>query len=403
MVFLTAFQMAWRSILANKLRSALTMLGIIIGVMAVIVMVALSQGARSRVTERIASMGSNLLVITPGYGMGPVRGAAVANRLTYDDAQAIARLPMVKNVAPEVSTEATVTYGNQTWTATVSGTTPSLQAIRDWPLEQGEFFTEADVANMSMVAVIGRTVADNLFSSGTNPVGSRIQIKGLSFTVLGVLTSKGASMGGMDQDNTIYIPLTTAQQRLIGTKYVRQISVQAETAEALTALQDAITTLLRQRHHLAANAADDFTIRNMAALLSAIEDTTRIMTFLLGGIAAVSLVVGGIGIMNIMLVSVTERTREIGIRMAVGATPSDILIQFLVESFVLSLSGGLMGTVLGWATTRLLGWLAGWKMALVPWVIALAIGFAAAVGIFFGYYPAKRAADANPIEALRFE
>ncbi|MGB9858695.1 MAG: ABC transporter permease [Moorellaceae bacterium] len=403
MVFLTAFQMAWRSILANKLRSALTMLGIIIGVMAVIVMVALSQGARSRVTERIASMGSNLLVITPGFGMGPVRGAAEANRLTYDDAQAIARLPMVKNVAAEVSTEATVTYGNQTWTATVSGTTPSLQVIRDWSLEQGDFFTEADLDNSSMVAVIGRTVADNLFSSGLSPVGSRIKINGLSFTVIGLLASQGASMGGMDQDNVIYIPLTTAQQRLIGTKNVRQISVQAETAEALTVLQDIIATLLRQRHHLAADADDDFTIRNMAALLSAIEDTTRIMTFLLGGIAAVSLVVGGIGIMNIMLVSVTERTREIGIRMAVGATPSDILIQFLVESFVLSLSGGLMGTVLGWATTRLLSWLAGWKMALVPWVIALAIGFAAAVGIFFGYYPAKRAADANPIEALRFE
>nr|WP_297201265.1 ABC transporter permease [Thermanaeromonas sp.] len=403
MVFLTAFQMAWRSILAHKLRSSLTMLGIIIGVMAVIVMVALSQGARARVTERIASMGSNLLVIMPGYSTGPVRGASVTNRLTYDDAQAIARLPMVKHVAPEVSTEATVTYGNQTWTATVSGTTPSLQAIRDWPLEIGEFFTEADVTNMSMVAVIGRTVADNLFPHGTNPVGSRIQIKGLSFTVIGVLTSKGASMGGMDQDNYIYVPLTTAQQRLVGTKYVRQINVQAEEAEALPALQEAITTLLRQRHHLAPNVPDDFTIRNMAAVLSAIEDTTRIMTFLLGGIAAVSLVVGGIGIMNIMLVSVTERTREIGIRMAVGATPSDILIQFLVEAFVLSISGGIIGTLIGWGTTHLLSYLAGWKMMLVPWVIALAMGFAAAVGIFFGYYPAKRAASANPIEALRFE
>lgn len=395
--------MAWRSILAHKLRSALTMLGIIIGVMAVIVMVALSQGAKVRVTERIASMGSNLLLILPGYGMGPVRGAAVTNRLTYEDAQAIARLPMVKYVAPEVSTEATITYGNQTWTATVSGTTPSLQLIRDWPLEAGEFFDDTDVTNMSMVAVIGRTVADNLFPPYTHPVGARIQIKGLSFTVIGVLTPKGASMGGMDQDNTIYVPLTTAQQRLVGTKYVRQISVQAETSEALPALQEAITTLLRQRHRLSANTPDDFTIRNMAAVLSAIEDTTRIMTFLLGGIAAVSLIVGGIGIMNIMLVSVTERTREIGIRMAVGATPSDILIQFLVEAFVLSISGGIVGTILGWATTHLLSYLAGWQMMLVPWVIALAMGFAAAVGIFFGYYPAKRAASANPIEALRFE
>ncbi|MGI9951500.1 ABC transporter permease [Moorellaceae bacterium AZ2] len=403
MVLLTALQMALRSIRANKLRSGLTMLGIIIGVMAVIVMVALSQGARAQVTERIASMGSNLLVITPGFGQGPVRGAAVTNRLTYEDARAIARLPLVKNVAPEVSTEATVTYGNQTWTATVSGTTPDLQRIRDWTLEAGNFFTEEDVTAGSMVAVLGYTVAENLFSPAVNPVGNRIQLNGLSFTVIGVLTSKGASMGGIDQDNTIYIPLTTAQQRLLGTKYVRQISVQVETAEALDALQEAVTTLLRARHHLSENADNDFNIRNMADLLSAVEDTTRIMTLLLGGIAAVSLVVGGIGIMNIMLVSVTERTREIGIRMAVGATPSDILVQFLVESFVLSVSGGLIGVFLGWITTRVFSHFAGWKMYLSPPVVLLALGFAAAVGIFFGYYPAKRAASSNPIESLRFE
>lgn len=403
MDFLTVLQMAWRSLLMNKLRSALTMLGIIIGVMAVIVMVSLSQGASARVTERIASMGSNLLLITPGGGFGPVRGGEGSGRLTWADAQAIARLPMVKYVAPEVSTGVTAAYGRQAYSTTVTGTTPELQQIKSWLTLYGAFFTREDVNKMAMVAVLGKTVADNLFPGIANPVGMQVKLNGLSFTVIGVLTPKGASLGGSDQDNVIYVPLTTAQQKLIGTRYVRLINVQAESASALPALQEAIRDLLRQRHHLASSAEDDFNIRNMEAVLSAVEDTTRVMTFLLGGIAAVSLVVGGIGIMNIMLVSVTERTKEIGIRMAVGATPAAILAQFLTEALLMSLAGGAIGVFLGWLAVRLLSRLAGWQMVLVPWVMAVAVGFAALVGLFFGYYPAKRAASADPIEALRFE
>ncbi|WP_084413316.1 ABC transporter permease [Desulfovirgula thermocuniculi] len=346
---------------------------------------------------------SNLLLVTPGGSFGPVRGGEGAGRLTAADAEAIARLPMVRYVAPEVSAGVTAAYGRQAYSTTVSGTTPELQQIKNWPTLYGAFFTREDVNRMAAVAVLGKTVADNLFLPGTNPVGEKIRINGLSFTVTGVLAPLGASLGGSDQDNVIYVPLTTAQQKLIGTRYVRLINVQAESAAALPALQEAVRNTLRQRHHLAPGAEDDFNIRNMEAVLSAVEDTTRVMTFLLGGIAAVSLVVGGIGIMNIMLVSVTERTKEIGIRMAVGATPSAILAQFLAESLLLSVAGGAAGALLGWLAVRLAVRLAGWQMVFTPWVTPVAVGFAALVGLFFGYYPAKKAASADPIEALRFE
>jgi putative ABC transport system permease protein len=400
-LFIT-LQIAWKSLLANKLRSMLTMLGIIIGVAAVIIMVSLSQGATAGITERIAGMGSNLLMVSPGGGFGPVRGTNVA-RLTLEDAQAISRLPMVQNAAPEATTQVTVTAGSNTWTTSVSGTVPELQDIKDWPTSQGGFFSDADVQRGALVAVLGQTVVNNLFPMGIDPLGSDIRINGLSFNVVGVLIPKGAGGMGSDQDDTIYIPLTTAQQRFLGNNSVRVINVQAANKEALNPLKEAITALLRQRHRLASTSEDDFRIQDMAQVLSTIEDTTKIMTFLLGGIAAISLLVGGIGIMNIMLVSVTERTREIGIRMAVGATTRAILTQFLIEALLLSVLGGIIGIALGWGGTRLLSYLAGWRMELVPWIVGIAIGFSMLVGLFFGYYPARKAANANPIEALRFE
>lgn len=396
-------QIAWRSLQVNKMRSLLTMLGVIIGVAAVIAMVALSQGATAGITERISSMGSNLLTITGGGGFGPVRGANAA-QLTMGDVEAINTLPLVKYVAPEASiNNATIAVGSNTWTANVNGTTPELMLIKDWPTSQGDFFNDLDVDQRSTVAVLGQTVVDNLLPGGASPLGKTIRINGLDFVVIGVLPARGAAGMGQDQDNVIYIPLTTAQQRLLGNTSVRMINVQATSQDALNTLQDYISALLRQRHRLPATAEDDFRIQDMAQVLSTIEDTTRIMTFLLGGIAAVSLLVGGIGIMNIMLVSVTERTREIGIRMAIGATTSDILTQFLVEALMLSLLGGIIGALLGWGIASVLSVLAGFKTVIAPWLVVVALGFSMAVGLFFGYYPARKAANSDPIEALRFE
>ncbi len=400
-LFLT-LQIAWQSLIANKMRSILTMLGIIIGVAAVIVMVSLSQGATAGITERISGMGSNLLMVNPGGGFGPVRGVSTA-QLTYADAQAISRLPLVENVAPEASTQATVTAGSNTWTTSVSGTVPQIQKIKDWPTDQGGFFSEADVQRGALVAVLGQTVVDNLFPQGLNKSDAEIQINGLKFTVIGVLKSKGAAGAGSDQDDAIYIPLTTAQQRFLGSNSLRMINVQAVSQESLPYLKESITSLLRQRHRLAESAENDFRIQDMAEVLSTIEDTTEIMAFLLGGIAGISLLVGGIGIMNIMLVSVTERTREIGIRMAIGATTRTILTQFLIEALLLSVLGGLIGVTLGWGGIEILSKLSSFRLELVPWIIGMALGFSLMVGVFFGYYPARKAANLNPIDALRFE
>lgn len=403
MDLLASLQIAWRSLLVNKMRSLLTMLGVIIGVGAVIIMVSLSQGASAGITDRISSMGSNLLMVTSGGGFGPVRGANSSGQLSMADVEAISQLPMVKHTGPESSTQATLTAGSLTWTASVSGTVPALQDIKDWPTRLGGFITAEDVSQGNLVAVIGQTVVDNLYPGAKTPVGSRMQINGLEYTVIGVLTSRGAQGSGSDQDNAVYIPITTAQQRLLGSSAVRTINIQASNAESLQPLKEVITNLLRQRHRLAADAENDFNIQDMAQVLSTIEDTTRIMTFLLGGIAAVSLLVGGIGIMNIMLVSVTERTREIGVRMAVGATTRDILTQFLIEALLLCVIGGIIGVLLGWGGSYLLGALADFKIRLSPWLVALALGFSLMVGLFFGYYPASQAARSNPIEALRFE
>jgi len=402
MDLLSSLKMAWQSLLVNKMRSFLTMLGVIIGVGAVIVMVSLSQGTASGITDRISSMGSNLLTITAGGSSGPIRGVSTA-KLTNADVEAIKTLPLIKYVAPESSiNSATIAAGSATWTTTVDGTSPELQAIKNWPTEVGDFFDATDMSDMTRVAVLGSTVATNLFKDNSSALGQSIKINGLSFQVIGVLTTKGSTSGN-DQDDIIYIPMSTAQQRLLGSTTVRSINVQATSEEALTPLKDYITTLLRQRHRLAATADDDFRVRDMAELLSTIEDTTKMLTFLLGGIAAVSLLVGGIGIMNIMLVSVTERTREIGIRMAIGATTRAILTQFLIESLVLCFIGGLIGVLLGWGTAEILSALASLQMKIAPWLIAVSMGFSIMIGVFFGYYPARKAANLNPIDALRFE
>ena len=402
MDLVSSIKMSLQSLLMNKMRSFLTMLGVIIGVGAVIAMVALSQGTASGITDRISSMGSNLLTISAGGSSGPIRGTNTA-KLTNGDVEAIKELPLVKNVAAESSiSSATIAVGSSTWTTTVDGTAPELMTIKNWPTVKGAFFDESDVESMNRVAVLGTTVVTNLFADGANPLGETIKINGLSFTVVGVLKEKGSS-GGQDQDDIIYVPLSTAQQRLIGSTTVKTINVQATNEEALTPLKEYITTLLRQRHRLAETADNDFRVRDMAELLSTIEDTTKMMTFLLGGIAAVSLLVGGIGIMNIMLVSVTERTREIGIRMAIGATTRAILTQFLIEALVLCFLGGLIGVLVGWGTSQLLSIFAGLTMKVAPWLIAVSMGFAVMIGLFFGYYPARKAANSNPIEALRFE
>jgi putative ABC transport system permease protein len=403
MDLISSLQMAWRSIAINKLRSALTMLGVIIGVASVITMVALSQGTASGITDRISSMGANLLTVSPSGGFGPVRGGASTARLTMGDVEAIRSLPLIANVAPEVGVNgATLTAGNNTWTSAVTGTTPELQSIKKWETVDGEFFTYSDVDEISRVAVVGQTIVENLFPGGTSPVGQSFRINGVNFTVIGVLEEKGDS-GMSDQDDIVYIPLTTAQQRFTGSQTLRSINVQATSTEALTPLKNYITTLLRQRHRLAMDADNDFRIQDMSELLSTIEDTTKMMSFLLGGIAAVSLLVGGIGIMNIMLVSVTERTREIGIRMAIGATTRAILSQFLIEALLLCFIGGVIGVLLGCGAAYIMGNLADIKMKISPWLILISMGFSVMIGLFFGYYPARKAAHSDPIEALRFE
>ena len=400
---LLSSQMAWRSITVNKMRSALTMLGVIIGVAAVIAMVGLSQGTASGITERISSMGANLLTVSPGGGFGPVRGGTSTARLTMGDVEAIRSLPLVANVAPEVGVNsATLTAGNNTWTSSVTGTTPEIQVIKNWPTMDGEFFTQSDVDEISRVAVVGQTIVENLFPGGISPVGQSMRINGVNFTIIGVLEEKGDS-GMSDQDDIVYIPLTTAQQRFTGSQTLRSINVQATSTEALAPLKNYITTLLRQRHRLAENADDDFRIQDMSELLSTIEDTTKMMSFLLGGIAAVSLIVGGIGIMNIMLVSVVERTREIGIRKSLGAKRRDILWQFVIEAGTISTIGGGIGILLGYFVTTSLGNAFGVKASPTAGSILLAFGVSATIGILFGFMPANKAAKLNPIDALRSE
>ncbi|OPY58468.1 MAG: Macrolide export ATP-binding/permease protein MacB [Pelotomaculum sp. PtaU1.Bin035] len=398
------FEIALNGLKTNKLRSALTMLGIVIGVSAVIIMISVGQGAGNKISSQISSMGSNLLMIFPGAGQGAVRGAGGnVNTLTLEDADAISELDMVTCVAPELSSNATIGYANQTWTAQYDGTTQELQVIKDLTASAGSFFTSEDVMLANPVVVLGKTVADNLYPPGADPLGTTVRINKLTFTVVGVLESKGASLVGQDQDNVVYIPVSTAQKRLMGVKYVRLINVQTKTPESMNYVQSNIENLLRDRHNLAGANADDFNVRNLTSVLAMAESTTAIMTLLLASVAAVSLLVGGIGIMNIMLVSVTERTREIGLRMAVGANESNIRNQFLVEALVLCMVGGIAGILVGISGSKIISKIAGWPTSITLYPILLSAGFSAAIGVFFGYYPAKKAAKLDPIEALRFE
>ena len=404
----STIKISLKSLMVNKMRSALTMLGIIIGVGAVITMLAVGTGARQRISEQISSMGSNLLIILPGSTTsgGARMGAGTQLTLSMGDAEAIQKeCPAVAYVAPVHNGVAQIVYGNLNWSTGVVGTTPSMLEVRDWPLSSGRPFTDDDVRSATKVALLGQTVVNSLFGP-IDPLGQIIRIKNIPFTVVGVLESKGQSTQGQDQDDTIYIPVTTAQKKLFGTAFpgmIRIMMVKAKSSDDLSAAERQIVELLRQRHHIAAKQDDDFSVRNLTQIMQTAEQSTKVMTLLLGAIASVSLLVGGIGIMNIMLVSVTERTREIGIRMAVGAKTWDIRLQFLVEALTLSLIGGIIGIIMGVSGALLLSALAGWPTIVSLLSVLMAFSFSGLVGIFFGFYPAYKASRLDPIDALRYE
>jgi putative ABC transport system permease protein len=408
MRYLVILKVAFRALRRNKLRTALTMLGIIIGVGAVIAMVSIGQGANAMVQDQIESIGTNIMYVWAGSHMAPgaVRqGAGTAASLTAEDVTAIEReVPTVASATPVVRANAQLIYSNQNWGTNIQGTNEKFCQIRRWSLAEGEFFTESDVRSAARVAVVGQTVVENLFQ-GVNPLGQTVRVRNLPFRVIGVLSAKGQSMMGQDQDDLVVTPYTTVQKKLLGQTILSigsvMISCVSPKASRLTEIQ--ITDLLRQRHRIQAGAEDDFRVRNMSDVAETAQQTNQVMTLLLGSIAAVSLLVGGIGIMNIMLVSVTERTREIGIRMAIGARPGHIRLQFLTESVVLSLLGGAFGILLGAGLSIAIAKLLTWPTLLSPLSMMVSFGFSAAVGMFFGYYPAHKAASLDPIEALRYE
>lgn len=404
-VFWESIKIALDALVSNKLRSILTMLGIIIGVAAVIAMVSIGMGVREKVSNSIASLGSNLIIVMPGAtNTSGVRQAAGTNiTLTLKDAEAIAREVVgIGAVAPSVSKQYQLVAGNMNWATSVQGTTPEFLDVRNFSVQAGSFITNEDLETRNRVAVIGATVANNLYNSD-NPIGQSIRINNAPFTVIGVLESKGQSAGGQDQDDTVIIPLTTAQERMMGITYVQTISVQAANSETVDQVQEGITTLLRARHGITPDKGDDFTVRNLASVMATAQETTGTITMLLGSIAAISLLVGGIGIMNIMLVSVTERTREIGIRKALGARYSNILMQFLIEAVVIGVIGGIIGIAIGIGSSYVISSLAGWKTVVTASPILLSFGFSVGIGLFFGLYPARKAALLNPIDALRYE
>jgi putative ABC transport system permease protein len=404
----STFRISLRALRVNKMRSALTMLGIIIGVGAVITMLAVGTGARERIAEQMASIGSNLLIVMPGsITAGGIRmGSGTRSTLTQDDAEAIAReCSAVSDVAPVYNGTAQVVYGNQNWSTSVFGTTPGILPVRDWSLASGRIFTEQEVRNAGKVCLLGQTIVDNLFGND-DPVGQIIRIRKVPFTVIGVLAKKGQTDRGQDQDDVIFVPLATAQKKLFRVPFVgvvRSITVKARDAGSLEAAEEQITELLRQRHRISPRQELDFTVRNLTQMMQAREESTRVMGLLLAAIASVSLLVGGIGIMNIMLVSVTERTREIGIRMSVGAKTWDIRLQFLIEALTLSLIGGVVGIIVGITGSKLVTLLAGWATVVSSLSILLAFGFSGLVGLFFGFYPAYKASLLNPIDALHYE
>jgi len=406
MELMSILRIALRALARNKMRSVLTMLGIIIGVGAVIAMVGVGQGAKERAQQQIAAMGSNLLFVGSGtVNRGGMRlGWGATKTLVVDDQRAILReCPAVAAAAPGDGTSAQIVFGNDNWYTRITGTTPEWFQVRDWPVASGSTFTQSDVDTAANVAVIGETVRKNLFGA-TDPVGQTIRIKDLPFRVIGVLIPKGASAAmGQDQDDTIVIPLTTLQKKMNGNTWLQWIMVSATSRDTSYAAQQQITTLLRDRHRIRPGADDDFFVRNLADMANLADQQNTIFTWLLASIASVSLLVGGIGIMNIMLVSVTERTREIGIRIAVGASEQDVQNQFLIEAVVLSLIGGAIGILVGVGTSLLITNVLGWPVKISALAIVIAVIFSTAVGIFFGFYPARKAAALDPIEALRYE
>ena len=397
-----------RALLVNKMRSFLTMLGIIIGVGSVIALMAVGTGAGQKMREQVASMGTNLLMVFSGSATsgGQRMGAGTQMTLSLSDTEAMRKeLSAVKEAAPFVNGVAQALYGNQNWSTIVQGTTPPVFEIRDWAVTAGRPFSWEDVRSANKVCLLGTTVADNLFG-GIDPVGKVIKIKNVPFAVIGLLEKKGESLDGRDQDDTIYMPVTTAQKKVLGGlpgEFVRIVFVKAKSFEQLDEAEEQINALLRQRHHIGPKQDDDFSVRNLTQILQSAEQMVRIISLLLTAIASVSLLVGGIGIMNIMLVSVTERTKEIGIRMAVGARAADIRFQFLIEALLLSLIGGVFGIVLGIGLSRVISYFADWPAIITPSSILLAFGFSSAVGLFFGFYPAYKASKLNPIDALRYE
>jgi putative ABC transport system permease protein len=396
---------ALRALRRNKLRSGLTALGIIIGVASVVAMVAMGNGARVRVQSQVAALGQNLLTIFAGSSRsgGVLGGLGSASALTLGDAEAIRReVTDIVALSPEVSTSAQVISNGRNWSTSVTGESQDYLIIRDWKLASGEMFTDRDLRVAAKVAVIGSKTAHELFGP-LDPVGQAVRIKGIPFVVTGVLASKGAGMGGQNQDDRIVVPYTTAMKRITGDRYLRSINVQVVSSERMDAAQQQITSLLRQRHRLALDRDDDFNIFNQKEIADTVSQVTGVITLLLGSIASISLLVGGIGIMNIMLVSVTERTREVGIRIAVGAQPFAIKLQFLIEAMILSVLGGFVGVIFGIGLSRLVQVVADFKAIVSIGSILLAFGVSFAIGVFFGIYPARKAAALDPIDALRYE
>ena len=405
MLYSESMRMALTALLANKLRSLLTMLGIIIGVGAVIAMISVGMGVRKNVTDSIASLGSNMLVIMPGSAnRGGVRSAAGSTiTLKYDDAEAIRkRVRNIDYVSPTVSGSYQIVYGNQNWNSSVTGVTPDYMSIQSLKVQSGSFITESDMSKRNRVAVIGTTVASNLFGT-ENPVGKNIRVNNAPYKIIGVLAAKGQSSMGRDQDDVVIIPLTTAQERMLGITYVQSINVQVTSQDKMEQAQSEIETLLRQRHRITGGKEDDFTVRNLTSLMETMSQTTGMITLLLGSIAGISLIVGGIGIMNIMMVSVTERTREIGIRKALGATFRNIMMQFLIESVVISVIGGMIGIILGCAASMAISVVGDFSTVITIAPILISFFFSVGIGLFFGIYPARKAAKLDPIEALRYE
>lgn len=400
-----SIKMALQGMVSNKLRTFLTLLGIIIGVGAVIAMVSLGFGLKENVKNNISKLGSNLLIITSGgrTASGARLAAGEGVKLTYDDMQAIEKqVDGIANISASVNRSYQMVAGNQNWTSRVEGTTPSNFTISSLEVEDGRVLNERDLVSRGRVAVIGKTVADSLFPEG-NPVGKIMRINKAPFQVIGFLKSKGQGSMGMDQDDVVYVPLTTAQNRMMGITNVQRIAVQAENENVINDVQADVEQVLRTRHKIKEGANDDFTVGNMAQIMETMMSTANNITILLGCIAAISLLVGGIGIMNIMLVSVTERTREIGIRKALGATYNNILLQFLVESMVIGIIGGTLGVMLGIGASCIISSMAGWNTVISVWAIVIAVIFSVGIGLFFGIYPARKAALLDPIDALRYE